>query len=245
MNYRHPELLDRLAAEYVLGTLIGGARRRFERLLVEEPAARRAVTAWEQRLAPLAMSVPPLAPRPRVWQAIEAATGSARGAAPARAAWWASWLKPAVGFAFGVVATVGIVRLVPQQFVSVDQVAQREQSLPQSYVGLLTDGQGQPTVLVSSTRHGTRVTVKFLRPVTVPAGKVLQVWALPKDGAAFPLGVASAAAPPGKSEFHLSDTSEKLLSQVPRLAVSFEDKAAAPGSTPAEFVLSGFCVKLW
>lgn len=33
MNYRNPERIDRLAAEYALGTLRGPARRRFERLL--------------------------------------------------------------------------------------------------------------------------------------------------------------------------------------------------------------------
>ena len=32
MNYEQAELLDRLAAEYVLGTLRGAARRRFARL---------------------------------------------------------------------------------------------------------------------------------------------------------------------------------------------------------------------
>ena len=33
MRYTHPALLDHLASAYVLGTLGGGARRRFERLL--------------------------------------------------------------------------------------------------------------------------------------------------------------------------------------------------------------------
>ena len=75
------------------------------------------------------------------------------------------WLKPALGFAFGVAATVGLVQLQPQQFVTLDELAQKQQALPQSYVGLLTDKDNQPTVLVSSTRHGQRVTVKFLRIV--------------------------------------------------------------------------------
>jgi len=43
----------------------------------------------------------------------------------------------------------------------------------------------------------------------------------------------------------LADTSEKLLSSVPRLAVSIEDAPARPGGTPAPFLLTGNCVKLW
>ncbi|MCR9261065.1 MAG: hypothetical protein NXH95_15175 [Pseudomonadaceae bacterium] len=51
MNYERPELLDRLAAEYVLGTLHGAARRRFDRLFLESAAAREAVDSWQIRLA--------------------------------------------------------------------------------------------------------------------------------------------------------------------------------------------------
>ena len=134
---------------------------------------------------------------------------------------------------------------MPGAFVSLDELAQREQALPQSYVGLLLDREGLPTLLISSTRHGTRVTVKSLRPVTVPAGKVAQVWALPKEGAPFPLGVAVPTKPPGSTSFEMSATSEKLLSNVTRLAVSFEDAPARAGATPGEFVLIGPCVKLW
>ena len=46
------ELLDRLAAEYVLGTLRGRARRRFERWFVS-PQVGSLVKAWEARLAGL------------------------------------------------------------------------------------------------------------------------------------------------------------------------------------------------
>jgi anti-sigma-K factor RskA len=103
---------------------------------------------------------------------------------------------------------------------------------------------------VSSTRHGTRVTVKSLRPWQVPAGKVAQVWALPRDAAGrdlppIPLGIAEPATPPGSTQFVLSASSDRLLANVPRLAVSFEDRPAVPGQTPAQFVFSGFCVKLW
>lgn len=247
MNYNRPELLDRLASEYVLGTLRGRARRRFEQVLLALPTARVAVGEWEQRLAQLAEPVPPLAPPERVWRAIDARTAakSAPARADQKAPWWSAFWRPALGFAFGAALTVGMLQTNPGVLFSVDSLAQREQALPQSYVGLLTDKDNQPTLLVSSTRHGTRVSVKFLRPVTVPAGKVIQVWALPKEGAPFALGVAAAAAPPKSTNFEMSASSEKLLSTVPRLAVSFEDKPAQAGTAPGEFVLSGFCVKLW
>ena len=132
--------------------------------------------------------------------------------------------------------TIALVRLMPGAFVSLDELAQREQSLPQSYVGLLLDREGVPTLLISSTRHGTRVTVKSLRPVSLPAGKVAQVWALPKEGAPFPLGVAIPAKPPGSTSFEISATSEKLLSNVTRLAVLVRRCARAGGCHPAEFV---------
>jgi anti-sigma-K factor RskA len=244
VNYDRPDLLDRLASEYVLGTLRGRARRRFEQVLRSRPAAMDVVHAWEDRLGRLAVSVPPVAPPARVWHAIEGRIAPPKaGAAAPR---WSDWLKPLLGFAFGALLTVGLVLTNPGGFVSLDDLAQRRQALPQSYVGLLTNEAGEPVVLASSTRHGTRVTVKFLRPLEVPAGKVVQLWALPKDGAAFPVGLITPARPPASTHFDMRDTSEKLLANVARLAVTLEDAAAAPGASPSgPFLLSGHCVKLW
>ena len=75
MNYDRPELLDRLAAEYVLGTLRGRARKRFDRLQRELPAARGAVAVWEAQLNRLSSVVPATAPPGRVWDAIVDRTG--------------------------------------------------------------------------------------------------------------------------------------------------------------------------
>ena len=49
MDYSRPELADKLAAEYALGTLRGPARRRFENLLPAHPSLRRATTASASR----------------------------------------------------------------------------------------------------------------------------------------------------------------------------------------------------
>jgi hypothetical protein len=43
---------------------------------------------------------------------------------------------------------------MPGEFVSLNRLVQREQALPQSYVGLLLGASGRPAVLARSTRHG-------------------------------------------------------------------------------------------
>jgi anti-sigma-K factor RskA len=46
---QHP-LLDALCGEYLVGTLRGAARRRFERALKEEPLARSRLENWQRFL---------------------------------------------------------------------------------------------------------------------------------------------------------------------------------------------------
>ena len=70
MNYTKPELLDALAGQYVLGTLKGLARKRFQRLLLSSSKAREAIFMWEQNLNNLASAITPQAPSDSVWENI-------------------------------------------------------------------------------------------------------------------------------------------------------------------------------
>lgn len=70
MKYQDPCLCDLLAAEYVLGTLTGGARRRFQGLLHARPDLRRRVREWECRLAHLG-AVSEVPPPPEVWDVLQ------------------------------------------------------------------------------------------------------------------------------------------------------------------------------
>jgi anti-sigma-K factor RskA len=249
MNYNRPELLDRLAAEYVVGTLTGRARRRFEFLLRTLPEARQAVTAWEDRAAKLTQGMEPEAPPSELWHAIESAIGGGtRAREPERTStWWSNLWRPVLGFAMGAALTVGLVQWMPDRFVSLDEVAQSREMLPQSYVGLLTDANGKATVLASSTRHGKKLHIKMLQAVEAPTGQVLVLWALPTEGAPFAVGTLPAAPKPNsKGEIVLTDTAEKLFAKVPRLAASFEPAQPAANAQPSTpFVLSGHCAKLW
>jgi anti-sigma-K factor RskA len=244
MRYSDPRLVDGLASAYVLGTLGGPARRRFERLARERGDFALAVAGWEQRLGRLATSIAPVPAPPRVWRAIEARTRPAPLSAPVSR--W-QWLWPAGagagGLAAGVLAMLALLYVSPALFVSADQVALRTgERLPQSYVGLLTDAQGNGKLLVSSLRHGRTMTVKVIGPIAPPpAGQRLVLWALPAQGAPFRLGDVPTA---GTTTSRLPGTSEQLLSKVGKLSVTLESLSdPAVPSTPA--VYTGNCAKLW
>lgn len=86
MNIHASSLRDALAAEYVLGTLHGVARRRFERLLSAHPALRRAVSEWERRLSRLVVAGRAVTPPPEVWDLLQRRLFSASP----RQTWWNS-----------------------------------------------------------------------------------------------------------------------------------------------------------
>ncbi len=71
MRFADEMLRDKLAAEYVLGTMSARARRRFEIHLRGNPQLRRAVLLWETRLSPLTNALPGIEPPSRVWQEIK------------------------------------------------------------------------------------------------------------------------------------------------------------------------------
>ena len=260
MRYTHPALLDHLASAYVLGTLGGGARRRFERLLRDRSDVQLLVAQWEGRLGMLASSVPVQQPPQRVWATIEARTRPRDVKAAAAQGGWAGalWRRNGVlqgfaGVALGVIGTVALVAAVPTLFVSSDQVALRAgDKLPQAYVGLLTDAAGNGKVLVSSLRHGRTLTVKVIGPITLPAmpatsatmvgaAPQLVLWAVPADGAPFVLGTVPVA---GSAVSVLPDTSEKLLLKVSKLMVTLET-SATPQVPSSTVFFTGNCAKLW
>jgi len=212
-------------------------------VLRQAPAALRAVGAWQERLGGLAGAVPRMQPSESVWRGLEERLFvSAVRASPGPLQWLRGVLSVRAlgGVLAGALLCAALLRFQP----GLIGLEPQSEVLPQSYVGLLADSEGKPTVLASSKRHGRLMTVKLLQPVAIPAGSVAQLWALPKDGsAAFPVGVVPGS---GTASFALADTSEKLFFDVSRLAVSIEAAPAKAGDKPSgDFVLSGHCVKLW
>lgn len=244
MRYSDPRLVDQLAAGYVLGTLAGAARRRFERLKHDRADVALSVAQWEARIHRLGEAVPPVEPAAHVWRAIQARTRGSARSTDARAA--AGWWRVAGWGAGGVIAGLGLalaaLLTAPAFFTTTEHVAMRAgEKLPPSYVGLLTDEQGNGKVLVSSLRHGRTLTVKVIGPLPAPpASRHMVLWAVPADAPPFVLG---AVPPQGSATSRLPDTSEKLLLKVGKLVVTLE--ASAAPQAPGDVLLRGNCAKLW
>lgn len=273
MRYTHPALLEHLASQYVLGTLQGGARRRFERLQIDRIDIRMQVARWEMRLGQMAQSIPPQQVSSSLWPAIAARTqpfakqtSPHAAASPSKAiprastsstsltssrslGLWA-WLKPVGlgglgGLTAGLLAASALFFTAPTLFITSDQIAMGTgERLPQSYVGLLTDAQGNGKLLASSLRQGKTLTIKVIGPITAPAAGRLVMWAVPadpaKNGPAFVLGDVPLT---GSSVSQLPDTSEKLLSNVSKLIVT-EETEPNPTLPSSTLVYSGNCAKL-
>lgn len=251
MNYRRPELRDRLASEYVLGTLHGRARSRFQQLLRDDLELRDRVAFWERELTPMAAPLSVSAPSARVWDSIAARVAPRDRAAQSKpsgfARWFAHWpdartLGPvAAGLFLGIGATLIGPSLVGRGTTEPSQPLSEAQ-LPQSYVGVLATAEGRTGLIVSSLRHGKVMDVKRVLPVPVPEGRMLFLWAIEAGGTARPVG----AVPQGNFvKVPLAQTSEQLFGNATELALSIETAGTAPLQPGTPFVYRGLCGKLW
>jgi anti-sigma-K factor RskA len=242
MNYRRPELCDRLAAEYVLGTLHGRARARMQQLLRDDQLLQARVALWEQKLTPMAAPLWAAAPSAKVWRAIAARVAPRE----ARRPWWSRWFDArtlgsvTAGVMLGLTLTLGGPQLWERAVPDGPAVAASQ--LPQSYVGVLATTDGRTGVIVSSLRHGKVMDVKQVQPVPMSAGQTLYLWAIEANGTTRPIGPV----PQGKFvQVPLAQTSEVLFASAAELALSIEAETAAPLLPTGPYVYRGLCGKLW
>jgi anti-sigma-K factor RskA len=243
-----PSLVDRLAAEYALGTLHGGARRRFEAMMQAHPSIGRAVARWHERLVPIDQHLPPMATGEALWARIEQrafgasspAAAPAAGTPPRAQRWWQRLLGPvpAGALAFGLMLGIGVSALWPL----LQGQAGLETQLPESYVGVLASADGRPGMIVSSLRRGRTVDLKQPQALPVPAGRTLVLWALDARGVARPIGPVPSAA---FVSVPLERPAEELFNTAVELAVTLETIGALPSQPTLPYVYRGLCGKLW
>ena len=239
--YQHPSVIDRLAASYVLGTLQGGARRRFESVMYSQPTVASAVASWTEQMSPLLTTLAPIAPSPSLWTSIAKATKINTPAA--KASWWQQWLAPllaplpagalALGVALGVVAPA---------LWQAQQLSQRQSLLPESYVGVLANQQGKTGLTVSSLRREKLVELQQANIASLPAAHTLYLWRIDKAGQVTPV----AAIPNEKwGKITLTEPAEAVFSSAVELAVSIEPAGNVPTKPSQAFIYRGLCGKFW
>jgi anti-sigma-K factor RskA len=239
--YQHPSVIDRLAASYVLGTLQGGARRRFEAVMYSQPTVAAAVTSWTAQMAPLLTTLAPIAPSQSLWTSIAKATKIKTPAA--KVSWWQQWLAPllaplpAGALALGVALGIVVPALWQAQL-----LGQRQTILPESYVGVLATPAGKTGLTVSSLRTGKLVELQQANLAPLPAAHTLYLWRIDKAGQITPV----AAIPNEKwGKIALTEPAEAVFFSAVELAVSIEPAGNAPIKPSQAFIYRGLCGKFW
>jgi anti-sigma-K factor RskA len=215
---RHPDLIDKLAAEYAVGTLRAGARRRFEQFIRRDDAVRATVERWQHYLADLPALQPATAPLPEIFCRVEVQLGWREPAPPRKA----SWLRPWQGAGFWRAATAAAA-LVAAVAVGLNlRLAHQLRETPAATaVAVLQDTQARAAVLVTWDA-GTRIlSLKRLDATPLTADQALQLWALPSGGHPESLAVIG-------HQRAVRLTLAQPLAQVPALAVSIEPRGGSP-----------------
>jgi anti-sigma-K factor RskA len=183
---RHPDLVDKLAAEYTVGTLRAGARRRFEQWIRHHDDIRATVERWERYLADLPALQPATAPLPEILCRVEVQLGWREPAPPQNSLWQRLW--QGTGFWRGAAAVAAVIAAVA---IGLNlRLSQQLREVPvANAVAVLQDARAQPAVLVTWDGRTGTLSIKRLDATPLTSDQALQLWALPPDGHPQSLGV--------------------------------------------------------
>ena len=172
---RHPRL-DALCGEYLVGTMRGRARRRFERALKEEPFVAARLATWQRTFAPRPSDQMRIQPHPGTWRRLESDLGLARYREPwwRRVGLWRVWATAATA-ALVIVAGMEFQRFeAPRQLVEVAKLGTKEQP---------------GTVTASLSADRALLELHSARPIEAGPAQSYELWLIPKEGGA-PLSLA-------------------------------------------------------
>ncbi|WP_339897640.1 anti-sigma factor [uncultured Gilvimarinus sp.] len=234
MNYLTEERKNGLSAEYVLGTLHGAARLRYQGLLIAHRPMRQALWRWERHLNALGAALPERQPAPGVWHAIQRRLGfeqntgakvsplSGRQRRPAMVWPWLASAASIVAVALAVTLWWGQVG-VP--------------SVP-SQVAVIQGTQSEALWLVELTE--TDIRVQATDQFSPVSGKDYELWLVAADGRApVSLGLL-----PKDGQLTLARNQLFDQVQVAALAVSLEPLGGSPSGSPSQVLYTSQLVTL-
>ncbi len=171
-RYQNPEVYERLALEYSLGTMHGGARKRFENLMLQHPFIQVTVDEYDNKLAELVNYLPEEKPAAHVWKNIEAsieAQERQQNKETQQPSWWQSF-----GFkGFGVAAA--LVLAVSVFFFNING------SGPNAYAADLVGVNAEPMIEIVANKDDMELKAVPTKNFKVPEGMQAHFWCLPKN----------------------------------------------------------------
>ena len=165
MNYQNPKLQHLLAAEYVLGTLQGKARKRFEYLLITHTGLRREVAHWEARLAHL-NDIAPVTPPTKVWSRLEKAITPE----PKARAHLLLWKSLSTGLLLASLWLSSML-LVPKPI----------SPFTTDYVSIINNPSDEALWIVKIDKASQEIQLEALNIPAIDSNKDYQLWLIPAD----------------------------------------------------------------
>lgn len=222
-----PERIEKLAAEYVLGSLQGLARARFERWMMESYRVRQEVWFWEAHLGGLNQAVDAAQPSMHNWERISqrlwpTSVAKIQSMSQSRSArFWhpLSLLATAASLVLAVALTYNLA----------------DQRSPESALMAIVSSADQTQWIFNT---GDRPGQLLTRAVAAsPAGpdKDYELWVLPRAGDPVSLGTIQADGE--RIVIDLTDEQREQLLESRQLAISLEPKGGSPIGAPTGPVL--------
>jgi anti-sigma-K factor RskA len=208
------------AAEYVLGVLDAAQRRAVEQRLTGDAAFAREVAFWEERLGPLAETIPAAAPPQDGWGRIERALASRAPAARSKPGLWHNLpLWRGLALASAALAAGCLAALVYLADLS---------GTVSPLVARLDEQSGQPGFIAASNPNDGSVTI-VPAALLGQAQRSLELWVIPPGGKPHSLGLVDPDRPvkvqvPAELQPHVTADST--------LAITVEPLGGSPSGAP-------------
>jgi anti-sigma-K factor RskA len=223
-RYQDPKLYERLAGEYVLGTLQGRARQRFAQLVEQRGYLRNAVNQWEQRLDPLSTQITAQSPPNRVWRNISRELDliyNQSGRIRLIGFWNNILLWRSTTF-------TAIVFLIVSLFYS--WLPHTPSPRSPSYLAVLKSNQDAPMFVATASFSPMQMKVMMMDESVMYPNKDLELWCVMKQsGETWSLGVLARKK---ETVFAMNQHEWQLMGDISSLTVSVEPMGGSPTGQP-------------
>lgn len=211
---RHPQL-DALCGEFLLGTLQGAARRRFERALRDEPLVALRLRHWQRLFAVRYAETISVTPSSAGWRRLVDELQLRR----LQPRWWQRvgfWRGWAIGATAALLLALGL-NLVPPREPALVDIAR-------------LSGQAQPATVVAAASADYRtLRLRATRPVVAGPTQSYELWVIPAGGGA---PISMAVLGQLDARLQLAPAQAEQIRRGATLAISVEPAGGSPTGAP-------------